>query len=84
MCSSDLGLIYVYDDPRNCSGTKYTGTVTLDGYADIVIYDVIDNAKAASRKIKARVDCTVKNSGSGSTEAGNYGVLGGVANVYMR
>ena len=75
------GLIYIYEDPRNCDGTKFSGRVALKGYAMAVFYDTVDNGNVSKRKIKAKIACNSLSSHRGSTSAGFYGVLGGVVLV---
>ena len=75
------GLIYVYEDPYDCRGTRFTGQVELSGYAQVVFYDVVNSGSVSQRKIKARVSCESKPGNPGSTSAGFYGTLGSVAIV---
>jgi hypothetical protein len=75
------GLLYVYEDPNNCNGTKFNGQVSLSGYAKAVLYDTVDTGNVSQRKIKARISCGSSASNPGSATAGFYGVLGEVVIV---
>lgn len=52
------GEIIVFDDPANCTGTKYNGTsLPLAGFASVVIYDVATSGPVNARAVRMRISC---------------------------
>lgn len=67
------GYIIVFQDPQNCSGTKYTGTnLPVVGFAKASVYDVDTKGNASSRKVYTKLRCDIApHAGTGG---GYYGL----------
>lgn len=56
----------VFEDPANCSGTKYNGTsLPVVGFVTANVYDVDTRGSVSQREIKARISCEVDPSATG-------------------
>lgn len=65
----------VFDDPNNCTATKYTATnVPLVGFVNAAVYDVDTKGTVNQRRIRARLVCAVE-----SKPPGGGGFFGSVA-----
>lgn len=67
------GYIIVFQDPQNCSGTKYTGTnLPIVGFAKASVYDVDTKGAASTRRVYTKLRCDIaQHAGTGG---GYYGL----------